>query len=285
MAQASIVSRSSETTAKRRTSQRTVASFLCGLLFFIAVVGYGTKGVWSAVEWMQDSERLPLSRLVIAGERKFTTDDDVRRAILSMGPLGSFITQDVHSIQQQLQMMPWISHASVRKEWPDIVHLDIAEYVPVARWNDMQLVDGKGKSFNAPIERMADSKLPLLYGPEGSEKEVLDAWHSMEKLMQDNGFHLTMLALSPRHSWQVGLEGDIRLELGRDNRMARLKRFIDLYPLLQQQPDKRISYVDLRYDSGLAVGWAPVLIDSKQPIEQARAANQATINQANTKSG
>ncbi|MGL4769777.1 MAG: cell division protein FtsQ/DivIB, partial [Plesiomonas shigelloides] len=120
------------------------------------------------------------------------------------------------------------------------------------------------------------------YGPEGSEKEVLDAWHSMEKLMQENGFHLTMLALSPRHSWQAGLDGDIRLELGRGNRMERLKRFIELYPLLQQQTDKRISYVDLRYDTGLAVGWAPLLVPAPA---QGGKANPVTTNQANTKSG
>ena len=38
-------------------------------------------------------------------------------------------------------------------------------------------------------------------------------------------------------------------------------RFIELYPILQQQTDKRVDYVDLRYDSGGAVGWAPLLLD------------------------
>ncbi len=40
--------------------------------------------------------------------------------------------------------------------------------------------------------------------------------------------------------------------------MKRLQRFMELYPVLQQQAQtdgKRISYVDLRYDSGAAVGW------------------------------
>ncbi len=43
--------------------------------------------------------------------------------------------------------------------------------------------------------------------------------------------------------------------------MKRLARFVELYPVLQQQAQtdgKRISYVDLRYDSGAAVGWAPL---------------------------
>ncbi|PLK58510.1 hypothetical protein CEX73_02145 [Candidatus Palibaumannia cicadellinicola] len=46
----------------------------------------------------------------------------------------------------------------------------------------------------------------------------------------------------------------------------RLQRFIDIYPILLQhtcKDNKHISYIDLRYQSGLAVGWAPAFIDSK----------------------
>ncbi|MDI8083728.1 cell division protein FtsQ/DivIB, partial [Salmonella enterica subsp. enterica serovar Kentucky] len=44
-----------------------------------------------------------------------------------------------------------------------------------------------------------------------------------------------------------------KINLGRGDTMKRLARFVELYPVLQQQAQtdgKRISYVDLRYDSG-----------------------------------
>ena len=75
-------------------------------------------------------------------------------------------------------------------------------------------------------------------------------------------------------------------ELGRDDRNGRLQRFIELYPVLQQQgqaESKRVSYVDLRYESGASVGWAPVLVDpqalggqqnSNQQQNQAQAKQQ-----------
>ena len=66
--------------------------------------------------------------------------------------------------------------------------------------------------------------------------------------------------MTARRSWQLTLNNDIKLNLGRGDTMKRLARFVELYPVLQQQAQtdgKRISYVDLRYDSGAAVGWAP----------------------------
>lgn len=59
--------------------------------------------------------------------------------------------------------------------------------------------------------------------------------------------------------------------------MKRLARFVELYPVLQQQAQtdgKRISYVDLRYDSGAAVGWAPLPEESNQQQNQAQAEQQ-----------
>ena len=53
--------------------------------------------------------------------------------------------------------------------------------------------------------------------------------------------------------------------------------FVELYPVLQQQAQtdgKRISYVDLRYDSGAAVGWAPL-----PPEESTQQQNQAQAEQ------
>jgi cell division protein FtsQ len=99
-------------------------------------------------------------------------------------------------------------------------------------------------------------------------------------------YTLKMAAMTARHSWQLALDNDVRLELGRDDRNGRLQRFIELYPVLQQQgqaESKRVSYVDLRYESGASVGWAPVLVDpqalggqqnSNQQQNQAQAKQQ-----------
>ncbi|MOA05637.1 Cell division protein FtsQ [compost metagenome] len=91
--------------------------------------------------------------------------------------------------------------------------------------------------------------------------------------------------MTARHSWQLALDNDVRLELGRDDRMGRLQRFIGLYPVLLQQAqaeNKRVSYVDLRYDSGASVGWAPAFIDPQAAMGDRPNSNQQQ-NQAQAK--
>ncbi len=277
MSQAAINIRNRE--AENTTTGRSNGGQLLGLLFLLAVLGTMIWGGWMVVGWMKDAHRLPLSRLVLTGERHFTTNDDIRQAILALGAPGTFMTQDVNVIQQQIERLPWIKQASVRKQWPNELKIHLVEYVPVARWNDLHLLDATGKSFSVPAERVGKQSMPMLYGPEGSEQDVLAGYRAMNPLMAENKFTLKTVSMSARHSWQVTLQDDIRLELGRDDRTRRIQRFIGIYPVLLQQArtdNKRLSYVDLRYETGLAVGWAPAFIDEQNSNQQQ---NQAQAKQ------
>ncbi|WP_031594286.1 cell division protein FtsQ, partial [Pantoea agglomerans] len=210
----------------------------------------------------------------------YTTHDDIRQAILSLGPPGTFMSQDVDILQQQIERLPWIKQVSVRKQWPDELKIHLVEYTPVARWNDLHMVDAEGVSFSVPASHVGKETMPMLYGPEGSEKEVLAGYHSMDDVLKARKFTLKVASMTARRSWQLVTSDDVRIELGRSDTMKRLNRFIELYPVLQQQgqnESKRISYVDLRYDSGASVGWTPIVMepqDSNQQQNQAQAKQQ-----------
>ncbi|CNH84253.1 cell division protein FtsQ [Yersinia pekkanenii] len=280
MSQAALNAR--ERAAENSAARRSNGGQLAGLIFLLMVLGTILWGGWVVVGWMKDASRLPLSKLVVTGERHYTTNDDIRQAILSLGAPGTFMTQDVNIIQQQIERLPWIQQASVRKQWPDELKIHLVEYVPYARWNDLHMVDEQGRSFSVPSERMGKQTLPLLYGPEGSEQDVLEGYRAINKVLAANKYQLKMVAMSARHSWQLALDNDVRLELGRDDRMGRLQRFIELYPMLQQQPDKRVSYVDLRYETGAAIGWAPVFIGQSESTNGQQNSNPQQ-NQAQAK--
>ncbi|WP_416261582.1 cell division protein FtsQ [Gibbsiella quercinecans] len=279
MSQAALNVREREADNNPRRSNGTQ---LAGIIFLLMVLGTILWSGWAVVGWMQDASRLPLSRLVVTGERHYTTNDDIRQAILALGSPGTFMTQDVNVIQQQIERLPWIKQASVRKQWPDELKIHLVEYVPAARWNDLHMVDAEGKSFSVPAERVGKQKLPLLYGPEGSEQDVLEGYRAMSSVLAANRFSLKMVAMSARHSWQLALDNDVRLELGRDDRMGRLQRFIGLYPVLVQQGQaegKRVSYVDLRYESGASVGWSPLPLDQQQQTDGSATRDRQNSNQ------
>ncbi|EOC1287407.1 cell division protein FtsQ [Cronobacter muytjensii] len=259
-------------------SRRNNGTRLAGIVFLLAVVLTVIFGGWMVLGWMEDAQRLPLSKLVVTGERHYTRNDDIRQSILALGAPGTFMTQDVNIIQNQIERLPWIKQASVRKQWPDELKIHLVEYVPIARWNDQHMIDTDGTAFSVPSDRANKQSLPLLYGPEGSENEVLQGYRAMGQVLAKDKFTLKEAAMTARRSWQVTLSNDIKLNLGRDDTMKRLERFVELYPVLQQQAQtdgKRISYVDLRYDSGAAVGWKPAPTEEiNQQQNQAQAEQQ-----------
>ena len=274
MSQAALNTRNREAEAVK-ISRRNNGTRLAGIVFLLTVLCTVLVSGWVVLGWMDDAQRLPLSKLVLTGDRHYTRNDDIRQSILALGAPGTFMTQDVNIIQSQIERLPWIKQASVRKQWPDELKIHLVEYVPIARWNDQHMVDMDGNSFSVPADRTSKQVLPMLYGPEGSESEVLQGFHDMGQVLAKDKFTLKEAAMTARRSWQVTLSNDIKLNLGRGDTMKRLARFVELYPVLQQQAladHKDISYVDLRYDSGAAVGWKPAPVqDPNQQQNQAQA--------------
>ncbi|MDC7865395.1 cell division protein FtsQ [Pantoea ananatis] len=279
MSQAAMNVRNREAQERARTG-RSNGARLFGIVFLLMVMGVMIAGGLVVLKWMNDASRLPLSKLVVTGQLHYTTHDDIRQAILSLGSPGTFMSQDVNVIQQQIERLPWIKQVSVRKQWPDELKIHLVEFTPVARWNDSHMVDSDGVSFSVPANHMGKEMLPMLYGPEGSEKEVLAGYHSMDDVLKARKFTLKVASMTARRSWQLVTSDDVRIELGRTDTMKRLNRFIELYPVLLQQGQnehKRINSVDLRYDSGASVGWTPIVMDpqdSNQQQNQAQAKQQ-----------
>ena len=273
MSQAALNTRNHEEDVS--SSRRSNGTRLAGIVFLLAVLFTVLVSGWMVLGWMEDAQRLPLSKMVVTGERHYTRNDDIRQAILALGSPGTFMTQDVNIVQSQIERLPWIKQASVRKQWPDELKIHLVEYVPIARWNDQHMVDAEGTAFSVPADRANKQNLPMLYGPEGSASEVLQGYHDMGAVLAKGKFSLKVAAMTARRSWQLTLDNGIKLNLGRGDTMKRLARFMELYPVLLQQAQtegNRISYVDLRYDSGAAVGWEPApAADTNQQQNQAQA--------------
>lgn len=230
-----------------------------GLLFFIAVlVVIGICG-WAITRWMDDSDHLPLSLLVISGHRQLTRDNDIREVIMSLGEPKTFITQDVDEIQKHIMAnLPWIRQVSVRKQWPDILKIHVTEFEPYAFYNSSELLDKDGHIFQAPVSRIQDKSYPHLFSGKGSEKILLKGFDEMKPFLAKHGFEIKSVVLNDRYAWQILLTNGIRLELGRRDRMLRLGRFVTIYSTLLQQSNEQpnINYIDLRYGTGAAVSFS-----------------------------
>ena len=223
---------------------------IVGLITFIFVIAGFIYGGLQVKQWLEDEQQLPVQKIIFSGTRT-VLDDQQMEALIRQNQKGSFFALDVNEVYELLEDMPWVFRASVRKRWPNSLHIYVVEQEPVAVWNDDLLLNTQGDIFDGGDPAV---KLPMLFGPGGSEKTALAGFNAMQSLLSTTGLTINELFLSERFAWRVELSNGVRLNIGRQQFIARLQNFIDIFPLLQAQ-NKAINYIDLRYDIGLAVGW------------------------------
>ncbi|MEW6989271.1 cell division protein FtsQ/DivIB [Colwelliaceae bacterium 6441] len=233
-------------------------SFWLGVSFFVLViVGICTLS-WFVTERMSADESAPVTSVVISGEMRYTQKEDIEQAIDNIN-LSNFFNVDVNQVQDVVANLPWIYSVSVRKKWPNELKIYVVDQTPIAYWNGDFLINEQGVAFQADISRI-DHVLPAFFGPEGTENLALDNYGSLSKLLDYRELVIDELVLSERFSWQLTLDDGVTLNLGREERVQRIQRFMDIYPLIKKnkKADQQVDYVDLRYDTGLAVGWKPL---------------------------
>ncbi len=189
---------------------------------------------------------------------------------------GTFFTADLALTKAAFESLPWVRSASVRRQWPDRLVVRLEEHRVLARWNDEggnRFVSVHGEAFNAAGETALAARLPLLTGPEGSEREVARQYALLRERLAIIGLAPQVLTLSPRQAWTLRLASGLVVEIGREQAQSsvqtRIERFITHYAATVGRLNTRVEVVDLRYPNGFAVR-APGLRAQVQPVTAAR---------------
>lgn len=161
-------------------------------------------------------------------------------------------------MRQELEQMPWIAHAEVRRVWPDQVTIRLEEQLPVARWGDEALLSNQGQAFT-PRELANYEHLPQLFGPQRAQQQVMQQYQALSQMLRPLGFSVR-LELRERGSWflTTGASGSARASSCCWDATTWWKRcasFIAIYDKTLKEQITNIASVDLRYANGLAVGW------------------------------
>lgn len=249
------------------SAEQQALSFGLGLAFFMCVLIGLISIAWWLTNKLIDQENLPVNSVVISGEMPFTKREEVLAAMNNIN-LGNFFQVDVNEIQSQVSALPWVYSVAVRKQWPNEVKIYVVDQTPVALWNGDFILNQFGKAFQADTSAVKQA-LPQFFGPEGSELLALENFINLNDLLEYRNLAIDELVLSERFSWQLTLNDGVMLNLGREERVKRVQRFMDVYPLIKSQLEQQskqknnrqkqlkqaVDYIDLRYDTGLAVGW------------------------------
>ena len=210
----------------------------------------------SSVYYLYNPATLPIRQVRIEGE--FSQLSTSRLQTLVKDKVrGGFFNIDVTEVREAVLTEPWVHHVSVHRVWPDSLRVSVNEQVAIASWKNESLLNENGELFNPDMGSLPDS-LPLLEGPVGTAKVLLDKYKQINKLL------LIQLQLNERRSWTFILNNNLRVIIGRSDFDDRIIKFIQFVPTLLKTRLPQIEEIDMRYTNGFAVRW----IDGKQDIKE-----------------
>lgn len=226
---------------------------LLRILAWLLAVALVALPVVAVLNGWVGAERWPLSRLRVTGQFERVQAEQLRGAVAPYAARG-FFAIDLDSAQRAVEKLPWVERAQVRKQWPDVLEIQIVEHRPFAFWGEDRLLSERGDLFPLPKE-MASENLPHLGGPDARSAEVVELYNEARGLFAPLGYGVDRLGMDDRGSWSMTLDNGLQVVVGRDDARARLHRFARVLPQLLARQARPIARADLRYTNGFTVAW------------------------------
>lgn len=209
--------------------------------------------VWGGLAWLVRQPAFAFHEVALRGPLVRANAAHVE-AVIRSELAGTFFTMNLDRGRAALARVPWVRKVALRRQWPRRLEVEIEEHAPLARWNDVALVNTGGEVFVAAY----DGELPLFAGQDGRSPEIAGRYREWGEALAPLGLAIRELDLSARGGWRLtasGGGGPLTIEIGRDEPTARLARFIDAYGrtiAVLGRGGTRIEHVDLRYRNGFA---------------------------------
>ncbi|MBA2657599.1 MAG: FtsQ-type POTRA domain-containing protein [Tatlockia sp.] len=201
---------------------------------------------------MASPQRFPINTVKIAASYQHIKRQQLQ-SLLSSYLQSSFFTLPVRRLYTDLAGLDWANNVQIERIWPDTLKITLIEKIPTATWNN-GLITEAGEIFNKGSE-LTDLALPKLKGPNNQEKEVLQVYKKMSKILTIYGLYASALEWRDNHAWDLTLANGLQIHLGKRDLEMRITRFCKAYPAVFGERAEQLMSVDLRYPRGMAVQW------------------------------
>jgi cell division protein FtsQ len=206
---------------------------------------------WAGYAKIMGSDRLRVGKLVVRGSG-FLSEGEVRELLgPAMGE--NILTLDIETLKARLRSSPWVQDATVGRNLPDTLKVDITERVPLAlaEVERLYLMDKNGGLIDLYGPRTASFDLPIVRGLMGIDEEArrarAESAGALLDDLQDLAAFVSEVFVLPSGDLRVVLRGSGEvLLLGEAPYRQRVLTFLSLRKdLVERCPDA--EYFDLRF--------------------------------------
>lgn len=165
-----------------------------------------------------------------------------------------FFSVNLQGIEKALEKLPWVETAVVHRVWPNKLVISIKEQEPIAIWNDVGFVNAQDQLF-FPDKSSLPTNLPRIFAPVSQSAQILALYKQINQELSQFGLVILTMEVSERFTWVLYLNNGMKLMLGNENILPRIKRFIANYVKIFGLRANEVEHVDLRYSNGMAIKW------------------------------
>ena len=261
--------------------QTTASGKSSWLSVLVVLVMLGLAGIY-LTDGIFNPENFQITEIQIHGEFENLNTNAVK-GVVEKSLNGNYFSVDLNTLEEQIRKLPWVYAASLRRQWPSTLVVDVVEIVPLATWGASQWLNFTG---DLVVQQQGDKKifydLPQLYGPSSRVQSVWKSYRRWSEKFALHGLYLEGLQLDSRNLWRLELslgslvkandasssendgsssrmdkESEERVSMIVDDHMSaqRIDRFIKSLNRNLIAEFRHMQSIDLRYPNGFAILW------------------------------
>ncbi len=263
------------------------SGWLAGLVFVLLLA----MVVLFIADKLYHPDKFRIEHIEVHGQFDQVDGDQVQR-VVENSLSGNYFSASLESIERHIRDMPWVFDASVRRQWPSTLIVDVEEVQPIAKWGDGQWLNASG---DLVVQENWDGVLPQLYGPDSMQQMVWQSFQHWHGMFAAHGLSLDRLEFDQRELWYLNLSltalaidrnasvsqpssdslsglnalprAEVTMIVDNSDATARIERLIKALnsKLIAEFPS--MKSIDLRYPNGFAINWISQSPDARNLTE------------------
>ena len=198
-------------------------------------------------------EDIPIKAVVISTALHNVSKQEVR-SVAAKYTNDGFFTINLPNFENDLEQIPWVYRASIKRQWPGKLVIAVTEQSPRFRWTGQSLLNEEATPFL--VNNFEDYlALPKLSGLAGREFYLATLYEQFNERFERLGSPIASIEEDARYDKVITLANGITINVGREHTSQQIERCLQSFSEFTERERAAIAEIDLRHSNGFAVRW------------------------------